>query len=367
MLSLQNDNLTYCRATKRLLGKILVDGDFVPSSDLEAAIEQQKNTNDQLGEILVRMGVLDPVDLKAVLSIQKNLASFEDAVRTAAGVRLLLGELLIKAKRITQEQLDAALREQQSTGEKLGGVLIRLGLLRENELDAVLAFQRHQRGEAPASDKLRLGEILVATGQVTRDQLEDVLNRQKRSKKKIGDLLVEAGYVQPHQIDRSLRLQQKLVTAALVAALSLSQAMVAGEAYAGSPAVTAKIGMTATVREHTSIQVLNQARELVITNADIQRGYLEVPSATRISVKSNNQAGYLLTFEAMNGPYSLFSSVNVLVGGKEVQLSSNGGGWVPQPYVRGGVTQDVTYRFSLSKNTQPGTYDWPLMISAVAR
>jgi hypothetical protein len=239
--------------------------------------------------------------------------------------------------------------------------------LKENELNAALAFQRHQRGEAPASDKLRLGEILVATGQVTRDQLEDVLNRQKRSKKKIGDLLIEAGYVQPHQIDRSLRLQQKLVTAALVAALSLSQAMAAGEAYAGSPAVSAKIGITATVREHTSIQVLSQARELVITNADIQRGYVEVPSATRISVKSNNPAGYLLTFEAMSSPYSLFSAVNVLVGGRDVQLSSNGGGWILQPYVRGGITQDVTYRFSLSKNTQPGTYDWPLMISAVAR
>ncbi len=367
MLSLQKDSLPTCRATKRMLGKILIDGEFIPASDLEAAVAQQKNTNDQLGDILVRMGVLDPVDLKAVLSIQKDLACFEDAVRAAAGVRLLLGELLIKAKRITQEQLDDALREQQTTGEKLGGVLLRLGLLRENELDAVLAFQRHQCGEAPASDKLRLGELLVATGQVTRDQLEDVLNRQKRSKKKIGDLLIEAGYVQPHQIDRGLRLQQKLVTAALVATLSLSQVIVAGEAHAGSPVVSAKIGITATVREHTSIQVLNQVQELVITNADIQRGYVEAPSATRISVKSNNPAGYLLTFEAMSSPYSLFNAVNVLVGGREVQLSSNGGGWILQPYVRGGVTQDVTYRFSLSKNTQPGTYSWPLMISAIAR
>jgi len=366
MLSLKNnENLPDCRTTKRLLGKILVDGDFIPSSALEAAVEGQKETNDQLGEILVRMGVLDPVDLKAVLSIQKDLASFEDAVKAAAGVRLLLGELLIKAKRITREQLDHSLREQRNTGEKLGEVLVRLRLLQAGELDAVLAFQRHQCGDAPASAKLRLGELLVVTGQVTRDQLEDVLNRQKFSKKKIGDLLIEAGYVKPHQVAQGLKLQQKLVTAALVAALSLSNAFAAREAQAGTVVASAKISITATVREHTSLQVLAQAHELVVTNADIARGYVEVPSATRINVKSNNPAGYLLAFEAVS-ELPIFESMHVIVGGTDVQLS-HGGGWVPQPYVRGGITQNVSYRFSLSKNAQPGTYGWPLMISALSR
>jgi hypothetical protein len=114
------------------------------------------------------------------------------------------------------------------------------------------------------------------------------------------------------------------------------------------------------------MQVLNQARELVVTNTDITRGYVEVPAATRINVKSNNPAGYLLAFEAVSGPLPMFESMQVIVGGKEVQLS-RAGGWVPQPYVRGGITQDVTYRFALSKNVQPGTYHWPLMISAIAR
>jgi hypothetical protein len=344
-----------------------VDGGFVSSYDLDAALEQQKQTNLQLGEILVRMGVLDPVELKAVLSVQKDLASRENAVKTAAGVRLLLGELLIKAKRITQTQIDYALMEQRQTGEKLGETLVRLGLIKERELDAVLTFQRNQGGDSSSSEKLRLGEILVATGQVTRRQLEDVLERQRVSKKKIGELLVEAGYVKPHQVDQGLRLQQQLVTAALVAALSLSNLFGADDAHAASEGTSAKITISATVREHTSMQVLAQAQELVITNADIERGFVEVPSATRINVRNNNPAGYLLSFEVMGSPSPLFDTVNVLVGGREVQLSPSGGGWVPQPYVRGGSTQDVTYRFALSKNVQPGTYNWPLMISAIAR
>jgi hypothetical protein len=367
MLSLQKKDkgLSGCRTTKRLLGSILVDGGFVSELDLESAVEQQKQTNAQLGETLVRMGVLDPVELKAVLSIQKDLASPESAVKIAGGVRLLLGELLIKSKRITQAQIDYALMEQRQTEEKLGETLVRLGLLKEHELGAVLSFQRNQDGDASASEKLRLGELLVATGQVTRRQLEDALERQRVSKKKIGELLVEAGYVQPHQVAQGLRLQQKLMTAALVAALSMSNLIGAGEVHSGTIVASAKIGITATVREHTSMQVLAQAQELVVTNADIMRGYVEVPAATRISVKTNNPAGYLLAFEAVSG-LPLFESMHVIVGGREVQLSP-AGGWVPQPYVRGGITQDVTYRFALSKNAQPGTYGWPLIISAIAR
>ncbi len=356
------------RVTKRLLGNILLDGQFVSRQDLQAAIERQKKTNDQLGEILVGMGVLDPVELKAVLSIQRELVSVEDSVKVGAGVRMLLGELLIKAKRLTREQLDIALQEQIQTGEKLGELLLRRGLLMENELLAVLTFQRHQSGEVPAQEKLRIGELLVATEQITRKQLEDVLDKQKLSKKKIGELLIEAGYVQPEQIDHALKLQQKLVTAALVATLSLANMAVVQEAYAGTfsgTALSTKINITAQVLEHTSMQVLSQVQELVITNADISSGYVEVVAASRINVKTNNRAGCLLAFEVNDGPERIFDTVSVRIGSREVQLSS-GQGWVPQPYVPGGATQDLSYRFVLSKAAQPGTYNWPLMISALS-
>ncbi|OGW39977.1 MAG: hypothetical protein A2X58_06460 [Nitrospirae bacterium GWC2_56_14] len=353
------------KVNKRLLGKILIDGDFVDQHAIESALARQKDTNEKLGEILRSMGQLNSVDLKAVLSVQKELASFEESIKAAAGDRKLLGELLLKAKRITPEQLSAALEEQRKSGGKLGSILIRRGLLNENELKAVLSFQQHQGSEAPASTVFRLGEILVATEQITREQLEAVLANQKLSKKKIGELLIEAGHVQPHQIDYSLKLQRKLVTAALIAALSMAALAGGREAFAGSstgPSTSAKISMTATVLEHTRMQILHQAQEFVITQADIMRGFVEVPAASRVAVKSNNPAGYLLAFEVMSGPDAVFNSVNVLVGGRDVQIPA-GGGWIPQPYIRGGITMDVSYRFSLAKGAQPGTYSWPLMVS----
>lgn len=353
-----------CLRTKRLLGKILVDGEFISTHDLEAAITQQRHTNRQLSEILVSMGVLSPTDLKAILSIQRHLSSLEDAVKTTAGVRQLLGELLIQVKRITPEQLDLALREHKQTGEKLGEVLVRHDFITERELDAVLEFQRYQTGELPMPERLRLGEILIATNHITREQLDTVLTRQKLSKKKIGELLIEAGYAEPRQIEHGLNLQKKLVTAALAAALSYATIATPEETRASDLAVSDRsiVSVTATVKAHTTLKVFYQNPELIVTNADISRGYVEVRAASRIEVKNNVAAGYLLVFDGINGPLRPFSQVYVQGLGREVQIGL-GGGWIPQPYTGGAVTMELSYRFILSEDAQPGTYAWPLTLS----
>jgi hypothetical protein len=348
----------YCRLTRRLLGQILVDGEFVTRHDLERALERQKKTNEHLGEILVGMGVIDQGDLRVVLSIQGGLASLKESVRLAAGVRGLLGELLVRGRRITPEQLHHAMKEQQRTGERLGEVLMRLGLITGSELDAVLTFQRHQGGEVPSSESLRLGEILVAANHITREQLEDALARQRVSKKKIGEVLVEAGYAQPHHVQYGLRLQHRLVTAALIATLTLATGQGGGEVYAASSAVT----VTATVQAYADMKVIRQPSELIVTSADILRGYVDVPMASIIEVRGNNPEGYLLSFE-LGGP---FKGAVIKGLGREVQIGQ-GNSLVSQPYSRGAARFELGYRFILSQGAGPGTYTWPSAISVLPR
>lgn len=345
------------RRTKILLGRLLVDGGFISPVDLERALEAQKNGNEMLGEILIRMGVLDPLELQAVLAIQKTLSSPEDAVKVAAGVRQLLGDLLVRAQKITAQQLDLALRDQERTGEKLGTILVRMGILSGPVLDQVLEFQKTQGADIPTPGPLRLGEILVSTNQITRQQLEDVLQRQKLSKKKIGTLLVEAGYVQNWQVELGLRLQHKLVTAALIGMLYFSSAPVA-EASSIS-----KVMVGATIPARANLKILHQDTELVITQADIIRGYVEVRGGSRFEVKNNSAAGYLLSFDNLDGP---FKEIQIQGLGTEAQLSPRGG-FVPQPYARGTVVKELDYRFMLAENAQPGTYSWPLHITARPR
>jgi hypothetical protein len=278
-----------CQLRKRLLGQILVDGEFISTGDLDAAIDQQK----ELRQILVRMGVLVPKELQAVLFVQEDFAFLKDTVKAAAGLRKLLGELLIQARRITPEQLELALSKQLASNEKLGEVLVRLGLISEGELDAVLAFQRHQGREVAGSEQFRLGQILVATDHITPEQLEDALVKQKISRKKIGEVLVEAGYAESHHIQFGLNLQRKLVTAALVAALSLASTEGADVAHATESTGTsrARVTVTARVLAHTSIKFLYQAPELVVTNADISRGYVEIHDASRMNLKTTTLMG----------------------------------------------------------------------------
>ncbi len=353
-----------CRPAKRLLGQILVDGEFVSTQDIEKAVEQQRHTGELLGETLVRMGALDPLDLNVALAIQTDLSSLEDAVKAAAGPYQMLGKLLLRAKHITPDQLNIAIEDQQRTGEKLGEVLVRLKFLADRELDAALAFQRHLTSHD--FKRFGLGEILIEANYITREQLKDALARQELTDpEKIGEMLVEAGYVQPHHISHALDLQNKLVTAALVAALSLGSLHNADATQSDGTRNAAGSTMTvsATVLPYSDLKVIGQPSELIVTNADIARGYVDVPIPTKIEIKNNVLSGYLLAFEGLAEP---FKEVQIRGLGRDVYINSSSG-WVAQPYSQGTVTLELNYRFVLSKRPQPGTYAWPLTISVIPK
>ena len=55
--------------------------------------------------------------------------------------RIRLGDMLIEANKITQEQLSEALSEQKKSGEKLGSVFVKLGFVDEKTLLQILSWQ----------------------------------------------------------------------------------------------------------------------------------------------------------------------------------------------------------------------------------
>lgn len=208
----------------RHLGRILLDGKFLTQRSLDSALEEQKRTKELLGQILVRMGVLREEDIRVPLLVQRHLSTLSGAANIAAGERQLLGELLVRSGRITDELLDYAISEQKRTGERLGEVFKRLGMLSEGQLNALLDFQLSQ---GMGSDSpLRLGELLVATGHITREQLEHALRRQPLSKSRLGEVLVEEGYVRPSHIKHGIRLQKMLINAVLAAIISIDAGVV---------------------------------------------------------------------------------------------------------------------------------------------
>jgi hypothetical protein len=202
----------------RHISRTLLDRRLQTQHDLDPVLEEQKRTKELLGHVLVKMGILRAEGAGVPLSVQ-GLDITADAVKIAAGERHLLGALLVQSGHITSKQLDQAIAEQQRSGEKLGEVFQRSGMLTERQLRALLDFQLNQ--ELAHASPLRLGELLVATGHISRQQLEDALHLQALSHNKLGEILVEAGYVRPSRIKYGIRLQKMLLNAVLAAVLSL--------------------------------------------------------------------------------------------------------------------------------------------------
>jgi hypothetical protein len=234
---------------RRPIGRILLDGGFLSQGDLGLALEEQKRTNELLGRVLVRMGVLDPADIDAVLAVQERLTRPEDAVKMAAGVRQMLGVLLLQSGRITNEELDHAIAEQKRSGERLGAILVRRGHLTEQQLFRLLDFQRNQGVDAPGP--LRLGELLVGAGRITREQLDAALRKQAGSGKKLGEVLIEEGYAQPGHIRHGMRLQQMLQTSVLAALLSIGGLTACGGAQGTATDNSEQVATTAASSDRT--------------------------------------------------------------------------------------------------------------------
>jgi type IV pilus assembly protein PilB len=79
-----------------------------------------------------------------------------------------LGDLLLKAKLITQEQLDAALKSQREEGGKLGEALVRIGALHENDITETLSQQFGVPSIDLAKFEIDPGVIKIVPGDVAR-------------------------------------------------------------------------------------------------------------------------------------------------------------------------------------------------------
>jgi hypothetical protein len=160
-------------------------------------------------------------------------------------------------------------------------------------------------------------------------------------------------------------LQHKLLTAALTLALSFGALPRPRAALAAnSDSASTKLMVSATILKHAHLKILSQVAAVRITQADIQRGYADVPTGSRLEIHSNSPDGYVLMFESQS---DFVRETQVKGLGNTVQLSAQGG-VVSQTQLGGRLTRitvDLGFRFLLSENAQPGTYAWPLRVSVM--
>jgi hypothetical protein len=315
----------------------------------------------ELDKVLAALGVTDLGGKPAISGERDHVNRLDGLLMLAAGERERLGVLLQAAERISGSQLDEALEEQRRSGRKLGEILINRSSLTMPERDVVLEFQRRQAGQSPTDGKLYLGNLLVATRQITLQQLVDALKWQADHGGQLGAALVARGHATERQVTHGLSLQRKLIVVALIAAMSLVSASAVQNAYAGPQ--TTKLTVMAKIATFFRMQVDYQVAALTITARDIERGYVEAPAASNFSVITNTQDGFVIDFRPRS---DVFRSVLVTGLQSPIEIGAQGG-IAAQNVPHGRTTfHQLGYRFVLRPDLQPGSYLWPLEISVRA-
>lgn len=150
------------------------------------------------------------------------------------------------------------------------------------------------------------------------------------------------------------------------AAVTVLVALCLSAARSDAGPSTRSLSVGATVQPYVQLAV-TQPAQIIIGNKDCNAGYIAIPagggkdpnpSATQLALKTNDRAGYALTF-TVGGPAQQFITGIEITGlGKSVTLPA-GGGKVNLPYTGPTPNYTLTYRLLLAK-VKDGPYPWPL-------
>src|SRR5258706_6330791 len=111
-----------------------------------------------------------------------------------------LGELLVQESLVTREQLEEALAAQkkQQVYMPLGEVCIDLKFITRDQLRKIISAHKK---------RIPIGELLANLGLVTPQQVEESLQEQKAAGKKLGEVLIEKGFLTEKALISALNMQ----------------------------------------------------------------------------------------------------------------------------------------------------------------
>lgn len=113
------------------LGEILKEKGFVDVNQIEEALEVAQEQDQPLGVVLLSLGYVSQAQLKIALQDQ---AAIKKISKRKMGKKRRLGDILMAAGVLTEEQLAGALEFSVAHGVRIGDALVQLGIITEDEL-----------------------------------------------------------------------------------------------------------------------------------------------------------------------------------------------------------------------------------------
>jgi soluble lytic murein transglycosylase-like protein len=128
-------------------------------------------------------------------------------------------ELLVDGGLITRRDVEVALREARRARQPLARWLIRSGRIESRHLVTV---RRLETLLAHFPGSLRLADLLIDSGEITRGELKRALEMRARSGLSLGDIVIREGWLGRAPKPRRRSFVQPLATAAAIASVSVS-------------------------------------------------------------------------------------------------------------------------------------------------
>jgi len=120
-----------------------------------------------------------------------------------------LGEYLVELEFVSEGELTAALETQSRWRQILiGEVLVYMKLLSPSDLDRAIALQSRLMADSQDDYPRRIGDLLVEEGFISHAELKGALVEQRRLRGlRIGEVLIELGNLTLGEIDKAVARQ----------------------------------------------------------------------------------------------------------------------------------------------------------------
>ena len=125
-----------------------------------------------------------------------------------------------------------------------------------------------------------------------------------------------------------------------------------------------QLGVSATVLKKTWVRQGSFPQELLLSDADITRGYMEVAGPTVLWVRNNSDEGFEVELD-IEGDY--VSEVRVRGLSNEFVVGRSGGSFVQRGRYQNETRFDLRWRLQLAENARAGRYPWPVRIQVQAK
>ena len=124
---------------------------------------------------------------------------------------------------------------------------------------------------------------------------------------------------------------------------------------------SATMTVTARVLARAVVTIEQQPAEVIVTSADISRGWVAVEQSLDVRVRTNSRQGYLLQAAKTS---DAFAAVELAFGDTIMNVSEES--WVARPAVDGGDVLRMQVKMRLAPGATPGRHPMPVSVSATA-